>query len=49
MPGCPDIKMVFCFAIKHSIAAIALETTNSTRIDFFRMHIFKTKLVENLS
>ena len=49
MYNCPDVKMEFCFAIIKSIVAVKLKTINNTRAEFFMKHIFKTKLVENLT
>lgn len=49
MCNCPDVKMEFCFAIIKSIVAVKLKTINNTRAEFFMKHIFKTKLVENLT
>ena len=47
MFSCSDVKMVFCFAIINSFAAITLKTINDARAEFFRKHIFKAKMVDN--
>lgn len=48
MFGCPDVKLVFCFALTNSIAAITLKSVNNTRAeDFWEAHI-QNKIVWQL-
>ena len=47
MFSCPDVKMVFCFAIINRIAAITLETINNARAEFFGKYILKMKMFDN--
>ena len=46
---CFDVKMVFCFAIINSFAAIKLKTINDARAEFFGEHILKMKMVGNFT
>ena len=43
-----DLKLAFCFAVKNSVAAIALvSNARQCQSRFFRKHIFQMKMVYN--